>query len=35
MIQAINLQKEYSGTTVLNISELTIEKGEVFGSCWQ
>ncbi len=31
MIQAINLQKEYSGTTVLNISELTIEKGEVFG----
>ncbi len=31
MIKAINLQKEYSGTTVLNISELTIEKGEVFG----
>ena len=31
MIQVINLQKEYSGTTVLNISELTIEKGEVFG----
>lgn len=31
MIQAINLQKEYSGTTVLNISELTIERGEVFG----
>jgi ABC-2 type transport system ATP-binding protein len=31
MIHAINLQKEYSGTTVLNISELTIEKGEVFG----
>ena len=31
MIKAINLQKEYSGTTVLNISDLTIEKGEVFG----
>ena len=31
MIEVINLQKEYSGTTVLNISELTIEKGEVFG----
>ena len=31
MINVINLQKEYSGTTVLNISELTIEKGEVFG----
>lgn len=31
MIQAINLQKEYGGTTVLNIEELKIEKGEVFG----
>jgi len=31
MIEVINLQKEYSGTTVLNISELKIEKGEVFG----
>ncbi|MEN8118625.1 MAG: ABC transporter ATP-binding protein [Bacteroidota bacterium] len=31
MIQAINLQKAYSGTTVLNLPELTIEKGEVFG----
>ena len=31
MIQVINLQKEYNGTTVLNISELTIDKGEVFG----
>lgn len=31
MIKAINLQKAYNGTTVLNISELTIEKGEVFG----
>ena len=31
MIQAINLQKEYNGTTVLNLSELNIQKGEVFG----
>ncbi len=31
MIQAINLQKEYTGTTVLNLAELTINKGEVFG----
>lgn len=31
MIQAINLQKAYSGTTVLNLPELNIEKGEVFG----
>lgn len=31
MIQAINLQKEYNGTTVLNLAELAIQKGEVFG----
>lgn len=31
MIQIINLQKEYSGTTVLDISELTIQNGDVFG----
>ena len=31
MIQAINLEKEYGGTTVLNIPELKIERGEVFG----
>jgi len=31
MIQAINLQKEYNGTTVLNLPDLTINKGEVFG----
>lgn len=31
MIQVSNLQKEYSGTTVLNLEELTINKGEVFG----
>ena len=31
MIQVINLQKEYSGNTVLNLPELTINKGEVFG----
>jgi len=31
MIQAINLQKDYGGTTVLNLPELNIEKGEVFG----
>jgi len=31
MIQIINLQKEYGGTTVLDIPELTIQNGEVFG----
>jgi len=31
MINAINLQKSYSGTTVLNIPKLKIESGEVFG----
>ncbi len=31
MIQAINLQKAYNGTTVLNLPELKIERGEVFG----
>ena len=31
MIQAINLQKAYSGTTVLDLPELKIENGEVFG----
>ena len=31
MIHAINLQKAYSGTTVLDITELTINKGDVFG----
>lgn len=31
MIQVINLQKAYGGTTVLDIEELTIAKGEVFG----
>lgn len=31
MIQVTNLQKEYSGTTVLNLPELNIEKGEIFG----
>ena len=31
MIQVINLQKAYAGTTVLDITELKIEKGEVFG----
>lgn len=31
MIQAINLQKVYNGTTVLNLSELNINRGEVFG----
>ncbi len=31
MIQAINLQKAYSGTTVLDLPELKIESGEVFG----
>ncbi len=31
MIHVINLQKAYGGSTVLDIEELTIEKGEVFG----
>jgi len=31
MIQAINLQKAYNGTTVLDITDLKIEKGDVFG----
>ncbi|WP_346858614.1 ABC transporter ATP-binding protein [uncultured Draconibacterium sp.] len=31
MIHAINLQKEYNGTTVLNLAELKVEKGQVFG----
>ncbi len=31
MIQIINLQKEYNGTTVLDLTELSIVKGEVFG----
>ena len=31
MIQVNNLQKEYNGTIVLNLAELTITKGEVFG----
>ena len=31
MINVLNLQKEYNGTTVLNLPELTINKGEVFG----
>jgi ABC-2 type transport system ATP-binding protein len=31
MIQITNLQKDYAGTTVLDISELTIQNGEVFG----
>ena len=31
MIQVNNLQKEYNGTIVLNLEELTINKGEVFG----
>lgn len=31
MIQAINLQKKYNGTTVLNLAELKIEKGDIFG----
>ena len=31
MIQVENLQKEYSGTTVLNIPAMQITKGEVFG----
>ena len=31
MIQITNLQKAYGGTTVLDIPELTIQNGEVFG----
>ena len=31
MIQITYLQKDYAGTTVLDISELTIQSGEVFG----
>lgn len=31
MIHAINLQKAYNGTTVLNLAELKVEKGQVFG----
>ena len=31
MIQITNLQKEYTGTTVLDLPELNIERGEVFG----
>jgi len=31
MIQVNNLQKSYSGTVVLDLPELQIEKGEVFG----
>ncbi len=31
MIQTINLQKTYNGTTVLDLPELKIESGEVFG----
>ncbi len=31
MITAKNLQKSYNGTVVLNLEELTINKGEVFG----
>ncbi|TNF44750.1 MAG: ABC transporter ATP-binding protein [Bacteroidetes bacterium] len=31
MIQITNLQKAYSGTTVLDITDLKIERGEVFG----
>lgn len=31
MIQVNNLQKSYSGTVVLDLPELKIEKGEVFG----
>lgn len=31
MIQIKSLQKSYSGNVVLNIPELTIEKGEIFG----
>jgi ABC-2 type transport system ATP-binding protein len=31
MIQVINLEKAYGGTTVLNLPELNIKKGEIFG----
>lgn len=31
MITISNLQKAYNGTTVLNLAELKIEKGEIFG----
>lgn len=31
MINATNLQKAYSGTTVLDIENLKIEKGDVLG----
>ncbi|HSO86736.1 MAG TPA: ABC transporter ATP-binding protein [Draconibacterium sp.] len=31
MIQITNLQKAYAGTTVLDIADLKIERGEVFG----
>ncbi|GAB1451161.1 ABC transporter ATP-binding protein [Draconibacterium sp.] len=31
MIQIINLQKAYAGTTVLDIPELAIQNGEIFG----
>jgi ABC-2 type transport system ATP-binding protein len=31
MIQITNLQKAYGGTTVLNIEDLQIENGEIFG----
>ncbi len=31
MIQITNLEKTYNGTTVLNLPELNIEKGEIFG----
>ena len=31
MIQTINLQKNYNGVTVLDLPDLTIKKGEVFG----
>ncbi len=31
MIQAINLKKKYNGTAVLDIEELKIENGEIFG----
>ena len=31
MIQITNLQKAYNGTMVLNLEELKIEKGDIFG----
>lgn len=31
MIQAINLQKAYNGTTVLDLADFKVENGEVFG----